>query len=215
MPLASPLSTALDRLDKIAKETLDNRVTGSFQGAAQTFQDSIRGSAYLLLFSIICIYIVLGILYESFIHPITILSTLPPATVGGLFTLWLFDMPLSAYGYLGIILLIGIVKKNGIMMVDYALDNIRTKGETAEKSIYDAAVVRFRPIMMTTLSAIVGSLPIAIGLGVTSQARRPLGFVIIGGLLISQMITLFITPVIYLYMERLREYFGVHEQKRS
>jgi HAE1 family hydrophobic/amphiphilic exporter-1 len=208
-----PLSTALERLDKLAKETVENRVTGSFQGAALTFQDSIRGSAYLLIFSIICIYIVLGILYESFIHPLTILSTLPPAIVGGLFTLYIFNVSLSAYAYLGIILLIGIVKKNGIMMVDYALDNIRTKGESAEKSIIDAAVVRFRPIMMTTLSAVIGSVPIAVGLGITAQARRPLGFVIIGGLLFSQMITLFITPVIYLYMERLREYYGVHEQK--
>jgi HAE1 family hydrophobic/amphiphilic exporter-1 len=210
-----PLGTALQRLEEIAKETLDPDVNGSLQGAAQTFQDSISTSAYLLLFSVFCIYIVLGILYESFIHPITILSTLPPAIVGGLLTLYLLNLPLSLYGYLGIILLIGIVKKNGIMMVDYALDNIRRRGESAEKSIFDAALVRFRPIMMTTVAAIVGAIPIAIGLGASSQSRRPLGYVIIGGLIVSQMITLFVTPVIYLYLENLRERFGYKEQHIS
>ena len=199
-----PLGTAIDRLNEIAKESLEPGINGTVQGAAQTFQETIRGSFYLLLFSVFCIYIVLGILYESFIHPITILSTLPPAIVGGLLTLYLLGYPLSLYGYLGIILLIGIVKKNGILMVDYALDNIRTKGETPEKSIYEAAIVRFRPIMMTTFAAIMGAIPIAIGLGASSQSRKPLGYVIIGGLIVSQLITLLITPVIYLYMEKLR-----------
>lgn len=209
-----PLGTALDEVQRMAKEVSTPDVTSNLLGAAQTFDESIRSAGYLLIFSVFAIYIVLGILYESFIHPITILSTLPPATLGGLFTLWLFGLPLSLYGYLGIILLIGIVKKNGIMMVDYALDNIRTKGESAERSIFDAAVVRFRPIMMTTVAAIFGALPIALGVGAGAQARRPLGLVIIGGLLLSQLITLFITPVIYLYLERLRERFSSTEQER-
>lgn len=161
----------------------------------------------LLLVTVFTIYIVLGMLYESFVHPITILSTLPPAIVGALLTLYITGRPLSLYAYLGIILLIGIVKKNGIMMVDFALDNIRTRGETAEKSIYDACIVRFRPIMMTTVAAIMGALPIAIGIGAGAESRRPLGLVIIGGMCVSQLITLFLTPVIYLYLEKMREFF--------
>ncbi|MFN4174555.1 MAG: efflux RND transporter permease subunit, partial [Parachlamydiaceae bacterium] len=152
------------------------------------------------------IYIVLGILYESFIHPLTILSSLPPAIVGGLFTLWIFGYPLSLYSYLGLLLLIGIVKKNGILVVDYALENIR-QHESVEQSIYDACIVRFRPIMMTTFAAIMGAVPIAIGLGPSAEARRPLGLVIIGGLVISQLITLYLTPVVYLYLEVLNEKF--------
>jgi hydrophobic/amphiphilic exporter-1 (mainly G- bacteria), HAE1 family len=151
--------------------------------------------------TVFAIYIVLGILYESFIHPLTILSTLPPAILGALLTLFITGKPLSLYAYLGIILLIGIVKKNGIMVVDFALENIRLKGESAEKSIYDACLVRFRPIMMTTVAAIMGALPIALG----NESRRPFGYVIIGGMCVSQLITLFLTPVIYLYLERFRE----------
>lgn len=200
-----PLSKGLERLRVLAKESFPPLVRGNVKGAAQIFEESIKNLGFLLLITIFVIYIVLGMLYESFVHPLTILSTLPPAIVGALITLWLFDMPLSLYAYLGIILLIGIVKKNGIMMVDFALDNIRTKGESAEKSIYDACVVRFRPIMMTTIAAIMGAFPIALGLGAGAESRRPLGFVIIGGMLVSQLITLFLTPVIYLYFERLRE----------
>lgn len=202
-----PLSKGLERLRVLAKESFPPLVYGNVKGAAQIFEESIRNMGFLLIITIFVIYIVLGILYESFVHPITILSTLPPAIVGALITLWIFGMPLSLYAYLGIILLIGIVKKNGIMMVDFALDNIRTKGESAEKSIYDASVVRFRPIMMTTIAAIMGALPIALGIGAGAEARRPLGFVIIGGMIVSQLITLFLTPVIYLYFERLRERF--------
>jgi HAE1 family hydrophobic/amphiphilic exporter-1 len=202
-----PLSKAMDELHRIVQETLPREVQGVLQGSAQSFETTMKSSAYLLFVAIFAIYIILGILYENFIHPITILSTLPPAILGGLVTLWIFNEPVSFYAYLGLILLIGIVKKNGIMMVDYALDNIREKGETAEQSIYEAALVRFRPIMMTTIAAIAGAIPIVIGSSAGAEARRPLGLVIIGGLLFSQLITLFITPTIYLYFERLNEKF--------
>jgi|LakMenEpi03Aug12_release.lakeMendotaPanAssembly.Ray.scaffolds.fasta_scaffold31789_3 HAE1 family hydrophobic/amphiphilic exporter-1 len=203
-----PLSEGLQRLRQLAKESFTEKVTGDVKGAAETFEESIRSVTLLLIITILVIYLVLGILYESFIHPLTILSTLPPAIVGALLTLYLTGKPLSLYAYLGIIMLIGIVKKNGIMMVDFALDNIRTKGETPEKSIFDACVVRFRPIMMTTLAAIMGAVPIALGVGAGADSRRPLGYVIIGGMCISQLITLFLTPVIYLYLEKFREQFS-------
>lgn len=180
----------------------------TFARAAETFEESIRSSGMLLILTVLAIYLVLGILYESFMHPLTILSTLPPAILGALLTLYFTGKPLSLYAYLGIILLIGIVKKNGIMIVDCALDNIRTKGESAEKSIYDACLVRFRPIMMTTIAAIVGALPIALGIGAGAESRPPLDYVIIGGMCVSQLITLFLTPVIYLYLENLREKFS-------
>lgn len=202
-----PLSEGLARLRELAAESSSPKVTGGVKGAAQTFEEAIRSIILLLVITVFTIYIVLGILYESFIHPITILSTLPPAIVGGLLTLYFTGNPLSLYAYLGIILLIGIVKKNGIMMVDFALDNVRTKGEGAKKSIFDACVARFRPIMMTTAATIMGAVPIAFAFGPGAESRRPLGLVIIGGMVVSQMITLFLTPVIYLYFERLRECF--------
>lgn len=202
-----PLSDGLQRLRDLAKDSFSPNVRGDVRGAAQSFEESVQSLSFLLIITIFAIYIVLGILYESFIHPLTILSTLPPAILGGLLTLYVTGKPLSLYAYLGIILLIGIVKKNGIMMVDFALDNIRTKGESAEKSIFEASLVRFRPIMMTTVAAIMGALPIALGFGAGAESRRPLGYVIIGGLLVSQLITLFLTPVIYLYLERIRERF--------
>lgn len=203
-----PLSIALDRLRQLAAESSTSKVIGSVKGAAETFEKSIRSMFFLIIVTIFAIYIVLGILYESFIHPLTILSTLPPAIVGALLTLYLLGKPLSLYAFLGIILLIGIVKKNGIMMVDFALENIRKKGESAEKSIFDACMVRFRPIMMTTIAAIMGAIPIALGAGAGADSRRPLGYVIIGGMLISQLITLFLTPVIYLYLEKFSERFS-------
>lgn len=202
-----PLSEGLDKLRQLAQESFASNVSGDVKGAAEIFEEAIRSITFLLIITLLTIYIVLGILYESLIHPLTILSTLPPAIVGALLTLFFTGNPLSVYAYLGIILLIGIVKKNGIMMVDFALDNIRNKGESPEKSIYDACLVRFRPIMMTTMAAIMGAVPIALGIGEGSASRRPLGYVIIGGMVVSQMITLFLTPVIYLYMERLRERF--------
>lgn len=162
-------------------------------------------AGFLLFIAIFSIYIILGMLYESFIHPLTVLSTLPPATLGGLLTLWIFDLPLSMYSYLGIILLIGIVKKNGIMMIDFALENIRTKNQEPKEAIYEACLTRFRPIMMTTVAAIFGALPIALGFGASAEARRPLGLVIIGGLCLSQLITLFITPSLYLVLEKINK----------
>lgn len=203
-----PLSVGLERLRELATSSFNPKVSGDVKGTAETFEESMRSITFLLIITFFTIYIVLGILYESFIHPITILSTLPPAILGGLLTLYITERPLSLYAYLGIILLIGIVKKNGIMMVDFALDNVRNKGESAEKSIFDACIVRFRPIMMTTVAAIMGALPIAFGIGAGAESRRPLGYVIIGGLCVSQLITLFLTPVIYLYFENLREHFS-------
>jgi len=174
------LEAGLNRLEELRQEVVDPVVLTEPIGAAQTFIESTENAGWLLLVAIFAIYIILGMLYESFIHPITVLTTLPPATLGGLLTLWIFGMPLSMYSYLGIILLIGIVKKNGIMMVDFATENIRTKNMEPREAIYDACLVRFRPIMMTTMAAIFGALPIALGIGASGAARRPLGLVIIG-----------------------------------
>jgi HAE1 family hydrophobic/amphiphilic exporter-1 len=209
IPHGVPLGTALKRLDELAQLTFTPEVSGSVKGAAESFQASVRSISILLVVTVFTIYVVLGILYESFIHPLTILSTLPPAILGALLTLYFIGEPLSLYAYLGIILLIGIVKKNGIMIVDFALENIRNKGETAKESIIEASLVRFRPIMMTTVAAIMGAVPIAMGIGDGSAARRPLGYVIIGGMLVSQLITLFLTPIIYLYLEQMRERWQV------
>lgn len=206
-----PLSEGIAQLKKLAQETFTPKVTGDVEGSAREFQESLSSAGILLIVTIFTIYIVLGMLYESFIHPLTILSTLPPAIVGGLLILYLTGTPLSLYAFLGIILLIGIVKKNGIMIVDFALDNIRIKGESAEKSIIDACLVRFRPIMMTTFAAIMGAVPIALGVGPGAEARRPLGLVIIAGMLVSQLITLFLTPVIYLYLEQFSEWVGLQK----
>lgn len=197
-----PLSVGLEKLHALSDASFTSSVSGTVKGAAAAFEETIKGTFFLLLITLFIIYIVLGMLYESYIHPITILTTIPPAVCGGLLTLFIFDIPLSLYAFLGIILLIGIVKKNGIMMVDFALDNIRKKGEKAEKAIWDACITRFRPIMMTTFAAIMGALPIAIG-GNTSL--HPLGYVIIGGLFVSQLVTLFLTPIIFLFFERKRE----------
>lgn len=198
------LGDALELMNELAEETVTGDISGMVKGVGQTFEEAVDSAGLLLIFSLIAIYIILGILYESFIHPLTILSTLPPAIFGGLATLWLLGMPLSLYGFLGIILLIGIVKKNGIMVVDYALEYLKT-GEDARTAIIDACLVRFRPIMMTTLAAICGAIPIAYAFGPGLISRRPLGLVIIGGLIFSQLVTLFVTPVIFMYFEELRE----------
>ncbi|MBV9261469.1 MAG: efflux RND transporter permease subunit, partial [Pseudolabrys sp.] len=183
---------------------LSNTVIGSYSGDAAEFSRSLASEPWLILAAAITIYIVLGVLYESFIHPMTILSTLPSAGVGALLALMLFGYDLSVIALIGIVLLMGIVKKNAIMMIDFALDAEREQGLSPEESILQAALLRFRPIMMTTLAALLGALPLALEGGTGSELRNPLGVTIIGGLLLSQLLTLYTTPVIYLYMERLR-----------
>ena len=194
------LGAVTAKIEQAARQILPESVSTSFQGSAQAFQSSLQGLGWLLLAAILVIYIVLGILYENFIHPLTILSSLPSAGFGALLTLLIFQVDLNIYAFVGIILLIGIVKKNGIMMVDFAVE-ARQQGKSAYDAIYEACLVRFRPIMMTTMAALMGTLPIALGFGAGADARRPLGLVVVGGLLFSQFLTLYLTPVFYTYAE--------------
>jgi multidrug efflux pump len=204
------LGTATRAIDQAERDMrMPASIHGSFQGTAAAFQDSLSSEPILILAALVAVYIVLGMLYESYIHPITILSTLPSAGTGALLALLLFHMQLDVIGLIGIILLIGIVKKNAIMMIDFALEVERT-GKTAEESIYEAGLVRFRPIMMTTAAAMLGALPLALGTGVGSEIRRPLGIAIVGGLIVSQALTLYTTPVVYLYMDKGKDWVLEH-----
>jgi hydrophobic/amphiphilic exporter-1 (mainly G- bacteria), HAE1 family len=201
------IGDATSAIQKIARNMLPETITTNFQGQAEAFQSSNAGLGLLLFMAILVIYMVLGILYESFIHPITILTALPFAGLGALLTLYVFGSELSLYAFVGIIMLIGIVKKNGIMMVDFALEAQRNEQKDAQTAIHEACMVRFRPIMMTTMAALLGTLPIALGIGAGAEARRPLGLAVVGGLLFSQILTLYVTPVFFVYMDRFQSRF--------
>jgi len=211
----SSIGNAMEDVNRLARETLPDNISTTFQGSAQAFKTSFASMGFLLVITVVIIYLTLGILYESFIHPITILTSLPLAGFGALSALYLFGMELDLYAYVGIIMLVGIVKKNGIMMVDFALEAERSRGLDSEESIIEACLTRFRPIMMTTMAALFGVFPIAAGLGAGGDARRPLGVAVVGGLLFSQLLTLFITPVFYVYMDRLNRFLTGRKAGRS
>jgi hydrophobic/amphiphilic exporter-1 (mainly G- bacteria), HAE1 family len=203
------LGPATEAVQRAVRELqLPQGLTTTFQGNAQAFQDSLTSVPLLILAALVCVYLILGVLYESFIHPLTILSTLPSAGLGALATLMLFGYEFSLVALIGTILLIGIVKKNGIMMVDFAIDATREEGLTAVEAIRKAALLRFRPIMMTTMAALLGGVPLMLSHGTGSELRQPLGYTMVGGLIVSQALTLFTTPVIYLYLDGLSRWLS-------
>ena len=203
------LGDAVDAVNRVKQEIeMPAAIQSGFQGSAEVFRTSLANEPWLILAAVVTVYIVLGILYESYIHPITILSTLPSAGVGALLALLICRTDFSVIALIGIVLLIGIVKKNAIMMIDFALEAERKEGKTPLDSIYQACLLRFRPIMMTTMAALLGGLPLALGSGTGSELRRPLGITIVGGLLLSQLLTLYTTPVIYLWFDRLARRFS-------
>jgi multidrug efflux pump len=208
------LGNAITAINKVQKDmNMPPSLQAGFQGTAASFTNSLANEPLLILAALVTVYIVLGVLYESFIHPITILSTLPSAGVGAFLALIIFRQDLSVVAIIGIVLLIGIVKKNGIMMVDFALDAERNHGKNAKDAIYEACLLRFRPIMMTTMAALLAGLPLALGTGFGSELRRPLGIAMVGGLLLSQALTLYTTPVIYIFFDNLAERFSSKSSK--
>jgi HAE1 family hydrophobic/amphiphilic exporter-1 len=200
------LGDAVNMVQETARRVLPANMNANFEGTAQAFQSSLKNLTLLLIIAVLVVYIVLGVLYESYIHPLTILSGLPSAGVGALLTLMIFHVDLNLYSFVGLMMLIGIVKKNAIMQIDFALEAERKEGKTPLEAIYEGCLIRFRPIMMTTMAALLGALPVALGYGAGGDSRRPLGLAVVGGLIFSQLITLYLTPVVYTYMASVLEW---------